>query len=877
MNWLSTSLLLNFCLILFHTSIAFAQSQTSPFDAKKLKGVDTSTRRELSDEEIQQQFFKGAKKQGPVDVFMPVFYEHMNRSLTRLKTRVTQHPGAPSALEVDSRALLGVLEELVVSDWLEKFEPLKKSCEKSSDACLVPLTNFADEKVKIEFNEAALEVRIHVPPELRAPHSSSLFRYSLSDLDEPTNAPSFLSSFVNINATDTIRSSNASPYKDGRDPVNVQLDSGTRFGPIVIDASGRYTEYRPESTNGEPSFVRQDVRAITDFEKSKVRVQAGDLNYPVKGFQLFRPMGGVAFFTQFSLDPSHLTLPGGNYEIYLARPSKVMVYINEQLIQILDLPAGRHNLRDFPFNSGLNDLRLEITDDSGRTEVQRYAYFSSADLLKPGLNEVTYAFGQPSRDEIGKRVYDSNDSTISISHRRGMNQWLTLGLNVQHDPFQTITGAETLVSTKIGYFSLEPAYSTNQGQPSGYAGRLRYIMQEYVGKQKANRFTAVDFTSMSPHFSQLGIRNSFNYQAMKIEATHTREISKRTNLTFSSSYALNRKNNGLGAGGSAFSLNLGVANRWADGLSTTLNFRHTSLAGVTDEIAVMGFLVWAFSEQRQFVTASYDSGSNSSRADWTYQPSLGVGGFTTQANVEKKPTQTGYGGTIDYIGNRARLAAQQTVEVPAANPNDAPGTIRKAIDTTNLRLGTALVFAGGHFGLSRPVTDSFALLYPLENLRHQNVKVNPQMDESYIAETDWLGPAVDPELSSYSLTGLQIGQKNLKTGTVLPHDHFLIRPTYHSGYAIEIGSDATIYLKTTLIGTDGKPGSMLAGQAYYLDNMSREPVTVFTNRSGLLRSEGFRPGRYRLEIPEYQPVEFTIPDSAKETYEMPAIQLKASH
>lgn len=877
MIWLRSSLLLHFGLILFFTPAAFAQSQTSPFDAKKLKGVDTSLRREMSDEEIQQQFFKGQKKQGPVDVYMPVFYEHMNRSLTRLKTRVTQKSGAPSTLEVDSRALIGVLEELVVPEWIEKFKPLKKACENNSEACLVPLTSFADDKVKVEFNENALEIRIHVPPELRAPHSSSLFRYSLSELDEPTNSPSWISSFVNINANDTIRSANASAYKDGRDPVNVQLDSGTRLGPIAIDASGHYTEYRPESTNGEPSFVREDVRAITDFEKSKVRVQAGDLNYPVKGFQLFRPMGGVALFTQFSLDPSHLTLPGGNYEVFLAKPSKVMVFINDQLIQVLDLPAGRHNLRDFPFNSGLNDLRLEITDDSGRTEVQRYTYFSSADLLKPGLNEVTYAWGQPSHDDIGKRTYDSKDSTISISHRRGMTQWLTLGLNVQHDPFQTITGAETLISTKIGYFSLEPAYSTNEGQPSGYAGRLRYIMQEYIGKEKANRFTAVDLTSMSPYFAQLGIRTPFNYQVGKIEATHTRELSKRTSLTASTSYALNRKNNGVGTGGSAFTLNLGVSNRWGNGLTTTLNFRHMSLAGATDEIAVMGFLVWAFSETRQFVTASYDSGTDSSRADWTYQPSLGVGGFTAQANVEKKPTETGYGGNIDYVGNHVRLGAQQMVEVPAANPNDAPGTVRHSIDTTNLRLGTAIVFAGGHLGLARPVTDSFALLYPLENLRGQNVKVNPQMDDSYIAETDWLGPAVDPELSSYSLTGLQLGQKNLKTGTVLPHDHFLIRPTYHSGYAIEIGSDANIYLKTTLIGPDGKPGSMLAGQAIYLDNTAREPVTIFSNRAGLVRSEGFRAGRYRLEISEFQPVEFTIPESASETYEMPPIQLKAGH
>lgn len=873
MKWLRSSLILNAWLALFFASFAFAQSPPLGFDAKKLKGVDTSTRRQLTDEEIQQQIFKGQKKEGPVDVFMPVFYEHMTRALTRLKTRVTQHPGAPSTLEIDPRSMIDVLEELVVKKWMEKIRPLRKSCDEKAESCLIPLTSFNDPDVKIVFDEAALEVRIHVPPELRAPRSSSMFRYSLAELDAPTNDRSFVSSFVNINASDVIRSE-GSGYKDGRDPLNVHLDSGTRLGRIVIDASGRYTEKR-DNSDQTPAFMREDVRAVTDFERSKLRLQAGDLNYPVKGFQLYRPMGGVALFTQFSLDPSHLTLPGGNYEVYLARPSKVMVFINEQMIQLLDLPAGRHNLRDFPFNSGLNDLRLEITDDMGRTEVQHYTYFSAADLLKPGLNEVTYAIGQPSHDNLDERTYDSHATTISASHRRGFTQWMTLGMNFQHDPLQTIAGLESLFSTKIGYFSFEPAYSVNAGQPGGYAGRLRYVMQEYIGKEKSNRFTALEVTSKSPYFAQLGIREPRNYEAAKIQATHTRAISKRANLTLSSSLQFNRD---LGTGanlGNSFSLNLGVAHRWANGLSTNFSFRHTSTAGASDEIAVMGFLVWAFTEERQFVTSSYDSGSDSARADWTYQPSLGVGGFTTQANVQKKASSKSYGGVVDYVGNRARLSASHDVELPVADDTQPAGTPRKSINTTNLRAGTAIVFAGGHFALSRPVTDSFAVLYPLANLRGQNVKVNPQMDESYLAQTDWLGPAVTPELSSYSLTSIQLGQKNLKTGTALPHDHFLIRPAYRSGYAIAIGSDATVYLTTTLLVEEGKPGSMLAGQAFYLDDTSKEPVTVFTNRAGLLRSEGFRPGRYRLEVPDYQPIEFTIPESAGETYAMPPIQLKA--
>ena len=69
---------------------------------------------------------------------------------------------------------------------------------------------------------------------------------------------------------------------------------------------------------------------------------------------------------------------------------------------------------------------------------------------------------------------------------------------------------------------------------------------------------------------------------------------------------------------------------------------------------------------------------------------------------------------------------------------------------------------------------------------------------------------------------------------------------------------------------------MLVGSAVYLNDSKVEPVTVFTNKSGLLRSEGFRTGRFKLEISDdqYEPVEFEIPSSVTDEFEIPSIQLK---
>ncbi len=122
-----------------------------------------------------------------------------------------------------------------------------------------------------------------------------------------------------------------------------------------------------------------------------------------------------------------------------------------------------------------------------------------------------------------------------------------------------------------------------------------------------------------------------------------------------------------------------------------------------------------------------------------------------------------------------------------------------------------------------------------------------------------------------------LGQKNLNQGASLPVDHCTVNPPYHSGYAIPIGTEATIYFKVQLAHEDGTPAAMIVGQATFLDDPSKEVVTVFTNKSGLIRSEGFRHGRYRLNLndDEYDPVDFTIPESAGSDFDLGPIKIKA--
>ncbi len=860
-------------------------SKTKPsaeqLSQKLIQGVDTKNKREFTEDELMEKFFNkknSIKKQTDSNFLIPIYYESMTRPLSQITSRGESKITGVEKLEIDTIQIIQAIKLLVDKKSFRKVEKIEKECEEKLDKdnkekiCWNFISVFNDPDIQVIFNQSLLEIRIKITPEYRAKKVTSLTQnrdYS----EDITHQPSWFSSYINVNTNQVFQSNNTA-YKNGRLPFAAYYDSATRFGELVVEANAHSLEKRSEINSSEPSFTRDNVRAIYDFTSINSRSQIGDLTYPVRGYQIYRPLAGVSLFTQSNLQGSLLTTPGNSYEINLIRPSKINVYINEKLIQVLELAAGRHDLRDFPFANRQNDLKLEIIDDLGRTEVISDSVLITNELLKPYEHSISYSSGVPWSEENGNRVYDSKKNMLSIYHRYGFSQQLTLGANYQKDNFQSVSGLEFLFSTTIGYFSIEPFYSQNEDHPDGYAGSIRYVIEDLKNKEKKNSVTSFELRSEGETFARLGVRDPSNISTLKFQTLHTRGLSEKANLNLNFSYDVNRQIQPNITDG--YSLGVGTSYRWMDGLTTNFNFRHSRASNGVEEISLLLFLVWSQPKEHQFITLASETSSGTSRADWTYQPHPGNEGSRSRLNVQKRPSGSGYGGDYEYTANRSRLSAAHQVEVLKPDPNDPSTAKGKSIHTTNLQWGTALVFAGGRFEITRPVFDSFVIFKPLKNVKNETIQINPQKDGVYYGQSDELGSAVLPELPSYSISNIIIKQKSSIKGTSLPQDHFTLRPTFHSGYAITIGTDATVYLKTRLLNPDGSPGSMLSGRATYIDDPSVEPVTVFTNKSGLLRSEGFRSGRFKLEISEqqYEPVEFEIPSHVEEEYEIPSIQLK---
>jgi outer membrane usher protein len=90
---------------------------------------------------------------------------------------------------------------------------------------------------------------------------------------------------------------------------------------------------------------------------------------------------------------------------------------------------------------------------------------------------------------------------------------------------------------------------------------------------------------------------------------------------------------------------------------------------------------------------------------------------------------------------------------------------------------SAFVFADGHVAISRPISNSFAMIVPHPRLKGRTVGVDP-LNGHYLSESDWLGPPVVPNISAYFSRPLLLAVPDAPATYDIGND----RPTVQPGY-----------------------------------------------------------------------------------------------
>ena len=755
-----------------------------------------------------------------------------------------------STARIEVEPLVAALKPILAAPIVAKIEALK-----DARGFVTP------EAIKAAGLEASLDVAnlslaLRVPIDLRVVQTIGLRERAPRVGRDGVVPPATFSSFVNLRSGIDYVHDGAVGTGLGRQPINIAFETGTNLKGYVFQADLNYFE------SDRKSWQRGDMSIVRDDVENSLRYQIGDLSYPVAGFQSFIPMGGFTVARNFSLQPYKVVQPSGQQSVSLVSPSRVEVLVNGQVTQVIRLAPGNYNLRDFPFTQGANDVQLRITDSVGRVSVVNLPFFFSNDLLAEGNHEFAYSFGAPTNIVNGTHQYTSRFPSFTVFHRYGISDNLTVGGNFQGNNRQQMGGLEVETSNMLGTFRLDMAGSRGPSFRPDFSARLQYAYADArtFDSDSRNFFASIAYNGSQ--FAPLGVTSPNNPVKFDIAARYFQQLPFNFTGGIGASYQFQRGR----PNSSGIDLSL---RRWLTRtVSANIDLSRTVDATGRKEYRALLNFFFQFTEQRQFAQTSYDTRNNTIQAQWQYIPESDVGSPSANLSAINSDGQTllSAGGTY----NSSRFESSLTHD--EAYPHGGTGSIDRR---SSLRFGSSLVFADGHFGIGRPIDDSFAIVVAHPNLRSTTVGVDPVDEQNYRARVDWLGPAVLSNLSAYQIRSLRVTVPDLPLGLELGQDIFELQPTFRSGAVINVGNDAVVLLDGILVDKNGKPLPLQAGEAREVGTPTSKAQQFFTNRAGRFRIDGMHPGEYdvTLNADTRITVRITIPADATGIYRLGELKI----
>lgn len=708
--------------------------------------------------------------------------------------------------------------------------------------------------VTVDYDVSRVEVKLGIPISMRSTQSLSLVQSYGPAVGELTG-PADVSGYVNFLAGKQYVSAG-----QPNQPLVLDLDGALSVLGNTLESVMTYRD------SGGIPWQRGDVRFVRDDVDTRTRYSLGDVSYGLDGFQGFQRTGGIAIQRNFGLQPYRSSAPIGQTELNLDRASRVDVLVNGQRMQTLDLGPGRYNIRDFPLVGGTNDVTLRVTDEVGRVNIINFPFVFDSTLLAAGEQDFSYVVGAPSTVTPTGLSYNAGQHVISAYHAYGLTDQLTLGANYQSFAGVNLGGTEARWATDIGTFRADTAVSRASFAGTGAAVRVQHRFTEPPMLGSANRNLATTITYRSLDFTAIGDTAASNPTSIDAGFVYGQRVIDELygSLGFDRQF-------GRSGQASINSVDLNFSLPLADDVTSylLLSTRQASSGGNDNRIFLS--VSWFPRGTGHHFGTSYDTEQQARRFDYSYTPSTRVDVVQADLSATRDTADDTVQGQVGYTGYRFDTSVFRSTET-----GRSPGAGHD--DTTTVNFGSAIAFADGHVAVTRPITDSFALFVPHPTLADQSIEINT-VDDKPEARTDFLGPAVLPELNSYYQKHVTIDAPDLPLGYDLGKQVYDLQPTYRSGTVITVGTGATVLGDGYLVDADGKPLPLEPGTISSVDEPKTAPIEFFTSRLGRFRVEGLKPGRFRLTLTNdpAHAIEFTIPAGSKGRVDLGHLTYRMEH
>lgn len=520
--------------------------------------------------------------------------------------------------------------------------------------------------LRFDYDVARQRVRIDVPPDRLDLPTTVLNRPDRSALKASSGNGVLLN--YDIYAAHGGGLGNVSGYAELR---------GFTDGLGVLSNTSLTRRYQTRGDGWRGDTVRLDTQWRLSFPDRAQALTVGDTFTGYLSWTRATRIGGIAYGTDFALQPYRVTTPLPQFFGQATAPSAVELYVDGVRQYSGRVPAGPFQLTAVPGVDQAGQAQVVLTDALGRSSTVTFPFYAARQLLRAGLDDWSVELGTV-REAYGIASFAYGDAPVgSGTWRHGASDTLTLESHAEAGDGRGTAGAG-VVWNPAGAHLVNASYARSRGGGAqygvGYAWNGRHVNASLDTLRGDARYrdVAAGYGSPPPRVSDRALIG-FNVRDTSFGANVVRlryagqEASRYAGLFF------------LRTLGSGVSMNASYNQNLDDARDRSF------FVGVT--MALDERTTWSASAQRDrehtfgIVDAS--------------RPIDGDGGFGW--HVQGRTGADGGGlGEVGWLGNRGQLTLGASTTGPSTYTYaDANG---------------ALVLMGGHAFAARRIDDAFALV-----------------------------------------------------------------------------------------------------------------------------------------------------------------------
>jgi len=527
---------------------------------------------------------------------------------------------------------------------------------------------------------------------------------------------------------------------------------GARAGDVFFTSDSLYTKNKTDDN-------------IVRLQSSATYERRSELQWLVLGDQFANSgdlgsslnMGGVGFSKIYKLDPYFIIQPAFDLTGTVIYPTQAEIYIDNVLVGRQQIAPGTFDLRNIYSYTGQHNVVVVLKDPFGHEQRISYPLYFSTQLLREGLQEYRYNAGFL-REDYGVKSDEYGKSAFSAFHRYGVTSSFNIGARAEGSDGVYNGGVFTVFTLpRLGAFTLSYAGSSAHGE-RGHAGALQHTYQ--LGSFSTN----LSLREYSRDYATVGVPPSPDM----------------TRYTASGAVGFTLPFGGVSLGYSATKTYSGKNTRvtsanYSKGISKNVSFFAT--ASETREVKTNYSLFVGLNfnfDNNMHGALQYTKTTGADTETAQIQKDVPVGeGLGYRANVNRSAagpaTTNSFNPFVQYNGRYGIYALDSNIQNSAG----------KTTEAYNLSTAGSLVYAGGFFGLSRPVSDSFSIVM-LDKVTNAKVLNNGQE----IGTTGSSGSVVVPTLTSYGQNQISVDVRNLPMDYSISGVNKALSPSLWSGSCV---------------------------------------------------------------------------------------------